>query len=135
MIREMDGKALIFLDIPKTAGTTLNRIIEWQYNPLSIFTMDPYPGPMHAGTAEEPPEERRRRLRMVRGHFYYGLHEFLPQGATDMTMLRQPVPFFSSYYFIQRRPLHPMHRKVTSERIGVEELSGRLRIGKTCNAA
>ncbi len=42
MIREMDGRAVIFLHIPKTAGTTLNRIIEWQYNPLAIFTMDPY---------------------------------------------------------------------------------------------
>jgi hypothetical protein len=27
----MDHEALIFLHIPKTAGTTLNRIIEWQY--------------------------------------------------------------------------------------------------------
>ena len=42
MIWEMGGKAVIFLHIPKTAGTTLNRIIEWQYNPLAIFTMDPY---------------------------------------------------------------------------------------------
>ena len=40
MIREMDRQALIFLHIPKTAGTTLNRIIEWQYSPLSIFTLD-----------------------------------------------------------------------------------------------
>ena len=38
----MDRRALVFLHIPKTAGTTLNRIIEWQYNPLLIFTMDPY---------------------------------------------------------------------------------------------
>ena len=42
MMRKMDDKAVIFLHIPKTAGTTLNRIIEWQYNPLAIFTMDPY---------------------------------------------------------------------------------------------
>lgn len=122
MIREMDGKALIFLHIPKTAGTTLNRIIEWQYNPLSIFTMDPYRIRATPERLSKLSEERRRRLRMVRGHFYYGLHEFLPQGATYMTMLREPVArFFSSYYFIQRRPLHPMHRKVTSERIGVED--------------
>jgi hypothetical protein len=33
MIDEMDRRALIFLHIPKTAGTTLNRIIEWQYSP------------------------------------------------------------------------------------------------------
>ena len=122
MIREMDQRALVFLHIPKTAGTTLNRIIEWQYNPLSIFTMDPYRIRATPERLSKLSEERRRRLRMVRGHFYYGLHEFLPQGATYMTMLREPVArFFSSYYFIQRRPLHPMHRKVTSERIGVED--------------
>lgn len=118
----MDQRALIFLHIPKTAGTTLNRIIEWQYNPLSIFTMDPYQIRATPERLKQLPESRRRRLRMVRGHFYYGIHEYLPQGATYITMLREPVArFLSSYYFIQRRPLHPMHRKVKSERIGVED--------------
>jgi len=42
MMREMDRQALILLHIPKTARTTLNRIIEWQYSPLSMFTMDSY---------------------------------------------------------------------------------------------
>jgi len=118
----LDGEALIFLHIPKTAGTTLNRIIEWQYSPLSIFTMDPYRIRATPERLRKLSEQRRRRLRVVRGHLYYGIHEFLPQGATYMTMLREPVArFFSSYYFIQRRPLHPMHRKVTTERIGVED--------------
>jgi len=118
----LDGKALIFLHIPKTAGTTLNRIIEWQYSPLSIFTMDPYRIRATPERLRKLSEERRRRLRVVRGHLYYGIHRALPQGATYMTMLREPVArFFSSYYFIQRRPLHPMHRKVTTERIGVED--------------
>lgn len=122
MIREMDGKAVIFLHIPKTAGTTLNRIIEWQYNPLAIFTMDPYRIRATPERLQKLSERRRRSLRMVRGHLYYGIHEFLPQGATYFTMLREPVArFFSSFYFIQRRPLHPMHRKVTTERIGVED--------------
>ncbi len=118
----MDQRALIFLHIPKTAGTTLNRIIEWQYNPLSIFTMDPYRIRATPERLKQLPETRRRRLRMVRGHFYYGVHEHLPQGATYITMLREPVArFLSAYYFLQRRPLHPMHRKVKSERIGVED--------------
>ncbi|MGI8890895.1 MAG: sulfotransferase family 2 domain-containing protein [Chthoniobacterales bacterium] len=122
MIRPMDRQALIFLHIPKTAGTTLNRIIEWQYNPLTIFTMDPYRIRATAERLKTLSESRRRKLQMVRGHLYYGVHEFLPQGATYITMLRDPVKrFFSSYYFIQRRPLHPLHRKVTSERIGVAD--------------
>lgn len=122
MIHPMDRKALIFLHIPKTAGTTLNRIIEWQYNPLTIFTMDPYRIRATPERLKKLSEQRRRRLRVVRGHLYYGVHEYLPQGATYITMLREPVArFFSAYYFLQRRPLHPMHRKVTTERIGVED--------------
>lgn len=118
----MDRRALVFLHIPKTAGTTLNRIIEWQYNPLLIFTMDPYRIRATAERLAAFPESRRRKLQVVRGHLYYGVHEFLPQGATYITMLREPVArFLSSYYFIQRRPLHPMHRKVTTERVGVED--------------
>lgn len=118
----MDRRALIFLHIPKTAGTTLNRIIEWQYNPFLIFTMDPYRIRATAERLATLPESRRSKLQVVRGHLYYGVHEFLPQGATYITMLREPVArFLSSYYFVQRRPLHPMHRKVTTERVGVED--------------
>ncbi len=121
-MKAMDQRALIFLHIPKTAGTTLNRIIEWQYNPLSIFTMDPYRIRATPERLKQLSEARRRRLRMVRGHFYYGVHEYLPQESTYITMLREPVArFLSAYYFLQRRPLHPMHRKVKSERIGVED--------------
>lgn len=122
MPNAMDNQALVFLHIPKTAGTTLNRIIEWQYNPLSIFTIDPYRIRATPERLKELSEARRRRLRVVRGHLYYGIHEFLPQGATYITMLRDPVArFLSSYYFLQRRPLHPMHRKVKSEKIGIED--------------
>ena len=96
MVEVMDQRALIFLHIPKTAGTTLNRIIEWQYNPLSIFTIDPYGIRATAERLQELPEERRRRLRMVRGHCYYGLHKLLPQGATYITMLRDPVKRFGA---------------------------------------
>ena len=118
----MDRKALIFLHIPKTAGTTLNRIIEWQYSPFEIFTMDPYRIRATPERLKRLPERRRRRLRMVRGHMFYGVHECLPQGATYITMLRDPVPrALSAYYFILRRPLNPLHRKVKRDRLGVED--------------
>src|SRR5438876_9418941 len=118
----MEREALIFLHIPKTAGTTLNRIIEWQYSPFAIFTMDPYRIRATAERLKRLPEGRRRRLRVVRGHLFFGIHEFLPQGATYITMLREPVArFLSSYYFILRRPLHPLHRKLKKEQLGVED--------------
>src|SRR5262249_51179547 len=118
----MDRKALIFVHIPKTAGTTLNRIIEWQYSPFEIFTMDPYRIRATPERFKRLSEMRRRRLRLVRGHMFYGIHEFLPQGATYFTMLRDPVArVLSTYYFILRRPLNPLHRRVKRERLGVED--------------
>ena len=118
----MDREALIFLHIPKTAGTTLNRIIEWQYSPFAIFTMDPYRIRATPERLKRLSEGRRRRLRVVRGHMFYGIHEFLPQGARYFTMLRDPVArLLSSYYFILRRPLNPLHRKVKREKLTVED--------------
>jgi len=119
----LDHGALIFLHIPKTAGTTLNRIIEWQYNPLSIFTVDPHRIRATVQRFRTLSEDRRRRLRVVRGHLFYGIHEYLPQGATYITMLREPVArLLSSYFFILRRPLHPLHRKLKKEKLGVKGL-------------
>ena len=118
----MDRETLIFLHIPKTAGTTLNRIIEWQYSPFEIFTIDPYRIRATPERLERLPEERRRRLRMVRGHMLYGVHKWLPQPTTYFTMLRDPVArVLSAYHFVLRRPLNPLHRKVKRERLGVED--------------
>jgi len=118
----MEPEALVFLHIRKTGGTTLNRIIEWQYNPLSIFTVDPYEIRATIERFKTFSEQRRRRFRVVRGHLPYGIHEFLPQGATYITLLREPAArFISSYHFALRRPLHPLHRKLKSERVGLEE--------------
>src|SRR6266480_4084078 len=117
----MDHEALIFLHIPKAAGTTLNRIIEWQYSPLSIFTIDPLQIRATPERFRTFSERRRRQLRVVRGHMVYGIHEFLPQGATYITMLRHPVSrLLSAYSFILRRPLNPMHRKLKGGRLGIE---------------
>jgi hypothetical protein len=118
----MDREALIFLHIPKTAGTTLNRIIERQYSPFAIFTIDPYRVKATSERLKRIPATRRRRLRVVRGHLPYGIHEYLPQGATYITMLRDPVArVLSAYYFVLRRPLNPLHWKLKRERLGVED--------------
>lgn len=119
----VDREALIFLHIPKTAGTTLNRIIEWQYSPTAIFSVDSLRIRATVRRFKTFSEQRRRRYRVVRGHLHYGIHEFLPQGATYITVLREPVArLLSSYHFILRRPLHPLHRKLKKERLAVEDL-------------
>lgn len=118
----MANKALIFLHIPKTAGTTLNRIIEWQYSPAAIFTVDPHRFRATVERFHNFSEARRRSYQVVRGHLFYGIHEYLPQESTYITMLREPVSrMISSYYFALRRPLHPLHAKLKREGLPVQE--------------
>jgi len=35
------AEALIFLHVPKSAGTTLNRLIEWEYPLFEMYSVDP----------------------------------------------------------------------------------------------
>src|SRR5882724_4643980 len=35
-------ESVIFIHVPKAAGTTLNRLIEWEYPLLEIYSVDPY---------------------------------------------------------------------------------------------
>ena len=81
----VDREALIFLQISKRAGTALNRIIEWQYNAVSIFTVDPHRIRATIARFKTFSERTRRRLQVVCGHLLYGIHEFRPEGATYIT--------------------------------------------------
>ena len=66
--------------------------------------MDPYRIRATAERLKRLPEGRRRRLRVVRGNLFYGIHEFPPQGATYITMLHEPLArTLSAYYFILPR--------------------------------
>jgi len=54
-----------------------------------------------------------------------GIHEFLPQGATYITIFREPVAgLLSAYSFILRRPVNPIHRRLKSEQLDLEALFG-----------
>ena len=53
ILSPMDRETLIFLHIPKTAGTTLNRIIKWRSRPFEIFTIDPYGSKRTTGTTRK----------------------------------------------------------------------------------
>ena len=51
-----------------------------------------------------------------------GIHEFLPQGATYITIFREPVAgLLSAYSFILRRPVNPIHRRLKSEQLDLED--------------
>ncbi len=113
-------ETLIFLHIPKTAGTTFNRILEAEYSPLRIHTLSPQRIIADIERFKRLPDSRKRRLEVVKGHMHFGLHEYLPNPATYITFLREPVDrAVSAFFFIREHRLHPLHRKVAG--VSIEE--------------
>lgn len=110
MRQTVQDSAVIFIHIPKSAGTTLNRIIEWEYPAFQIFSLiGRYRWSYDRLNGWS--QSRLARTRVFKGHMPFGLHMLLPQSATYITMLRNPVDrAISSYYYRLSSRLHPQHR-------------------------
>jgi hypothetical protein len=104
---------LIFVHIPKTAGMSLRRLL-WRKHvgadPIAL--MQParalgYPWqrwPQRLERIANLPPSQQRRVRLMYGHFGYGVHTALPEPATYLTMLRDPMQrSISAYHFCMRR--------------------------------
>lgn len=110
---------VIFLHIPKTAGSTLYRIIEAHYRAQEIYTvwvdgsLDDFKR-LDAGSKSE--------LKVLRGHFGFGLHDFLPGPSRCFTLLREPVARVISYdAFVRRTPRHYSYDLVTSNKMSLAD--------------
>jgi len=110
------AEALIFLHVPKSAGTTLNRLIEWEYPLFEMYSVDPVLFRWSRARLWRLPKRRLRRFRVFKGHMPFGLHEMLPQPATYITVMRGPVErVISAYYFMSNYKLHPNYWKFRRE--------------------
>jgi hypothetical protein len=108
--------AIIFLHVPKSAGTTLNRLIEWEYSLLAMYTVDPVLFRWSRERLWRLPKRRLKRFRIFKGHMKFGLHEVLPQPATYITVLRDPIDrMISAFYFMHTYKLHPNYWKFRRE--------------------
>ncbi|MEK4277818.1 MULTISPECIES: sulfotransferase family 2 domain-containing protein [unclassified Cytobacillus] len=105
---------IIFIHIPKTAGTSMRKIIEKQYTIRQIRSF--YAGYEDAyNKLKGTPNSRLSSVKWVQGHFQFGLHEVLPQPAQYIAMLRHPVDrVISFYYFLRESPRHPLNKKAMS---------------------
>ena len=98
------GTKLIFLHVPKTAGSTFRHIIERQYNSNSILHL--YASDFGEELAAISPNQIDR-LRVVMGHFYFGAHNFLSHPTTYITFLRDPIErVISHFYYARHAPAH-----------------------------
>ena len=108
---------LIYLHVPKAAGTTLSTIIDQNYPAESIFHITATPG-RSVEDFKQLPSEQRGRFVVVQGHFPFGIHQHIPSEATYITLLRDPVErLISHYHFVLRTPEHYLYENVTRKQM------------------
>jgi hypothetical protein len=122
-----DAPTIIFLHLGKTAGWTLNRVLNRNLSP-AIRIGNPANTP-HGFLSEEPirtfaswPQERRARYRLVSAHMVYGLHEHVPRATAYLSLLRKPVArAISGYYRVLETPSHRLHEAVAGAGMSMED--------------
>ncbi|OLO37221.1 hypothetical protein BTR23_13940 [Alkalihalophilus pseudofirmus] len=100
---------LIHLHMPKTAGTTLRTIIKKNVNINNSYELYKYGNRLKNILTDL----NMKPIECIQGHFPYGIHSYLEQKCTYITMLREPVErVISEYYFIKSLPRHELHQQV-----------------------
>ncbi len=122
MLKNYAGQTVIFFHIPKTGGQTLSTIIEHQYRPDAIFKTDPERHWESLKQLKQLPEMERRKFKAIVGHMNFGVHEFLPQPSTYITVLRDPVDrIVSYYYYVLQYSGHYLHDTVTLHHMSLKD--------------
>ncbi len=101
---------LLFLHIPKTAGTTLRKILHRQYDEKKIFTISYKQWPTKAKEDLAYCLKNNEKINLIKGHMPYGWHlEFDIPDFHYLIFLRDPVERVISQYFFERIPGRPLY--------------------------
>ena len=113
---------VIFVHIPKTAGSTLNKILRDQYGRRHTFWMHPPHCAAEVASFCARSEEELQKIRLVQGHWPYGLHSVLPGTTSYIAVMRAPVDrLISLYYYIRRNPVHYLYDRVADGGMSLDE--------------
>jgi hypothetical protein len=92
------SETVLFMHIPKTAGTAFREAIVGNYRASQVAYLYPDPPGFLPCDFGLLPLEQRARFRLILGHYHYGVHQFLPQKATYFTIVRDPVHRVVSHF-------------------------------------
>lgn len=105
---------IIFVHIPKTAGTTFLHILSNNFDPALSYTIPGLDIQNSIEAFKSMNKNKKHDLKLIKGHFTLNLHQELPhQNYTYITFLRDPIDhFISTYFFIKRNKDHNYYEQV-----------------------
>lgn len=117
-------RIISFVHIPKTGGSSLETIFKKNYRRDEILmAYGPHDGPVEQFPAL--PRDRRRRLKVVTGHYTMGQSlRSLPPETHHISILRHPVDrLLSSYYMYYHHENHPEGIRIRENNITLEQFA------------
>lgn len=116
---------LLFLHLPKTAGSAVTDVVRGRFDPSEIRSVS---GPDYLAAERKifaASAEDKATVRLVDGHFSFGLHRAFEQPARYYTIVRDPVDrLVSLYYYTRSTPSHPRCEQARSMSLADYALSG-----------
>lgn len=107
-----DTLTVVFLHLPRTAGSTMLSILRHRYSKQTTFFTTPHQPDFGLGILYGLSQPERDRLCLIAGHMPYGIHDHFSHHVGYFTFVRDPVErSISDYYFVQNQPpTHYLHR-------------------------
>ncbi len=107
---DSENKVLVFIHIPKTAGTTFHHILTDIYADKNHFCSHGN-GVKQLNKLYRLSKSEMAKIDVIRGHQNYGVHQIIDQSCIYITFLRNPVDRLVSHYiYLQNNPYHPLCR-------------------------
>lgn len=104
------NKTLVFIHLPKTAGSTLHRILSTMYK--SVYHIYGTKAALGVKTFQEFTAEKQNAFDVIKGHLTLELLPSIKQ-ATTLTYLRDPIDrFVSSYFYLKESQRSHVHDQV-----------------------
>ena len=119
--QDLTKYCIIFLHVPKAGGSTLHKIIESQYPQKAIHDVKHYHEQDEKVKALKAlPEDVRSKLRVIKGHMPFGLHEYISQPYTYISFMRDPIKrIVSHYYYAKSRQGHYLYDHIINNKMSL----------------